>query len=843
MDTSTTGMTAARPPWGPIENTDTPVRVLNRLSEVMDARRPMCPTDTLKASDARCLSKMSDKWWISSPNVDVVPQFPIHDPGQVFKLCADAMLGPFELWKWPQLYDESLPHGMASPANPDVLKCDDDQRVLPAFKDLQVAWWHFDSRDFVPCADIPGAAIGQLQSGVLSRLRDALAEVAEMVHNLDAKHNVDQPLDSELVRNKHRGSSRYVWQLIGKLSSALARLEEIPMTTFDIAQWFREVQRLLLEARAWCIYTDVVVPRLADPLTSHANNVLPLRGVFTGRLSVAERLFRCGIPVWWIRPAHTLTNRTTIMRVHPVLPPSVHFNMREEMKHGRHTMVAPSWLKSSTFDNVSESIADQLRPYSLSGRPTLRKVEAVWLEDSNVTGHHEQDIEPLAVCVGGSSELRIEQEDVSGRSHRGAPVENLQSGKPPAFAVALAPPAPIQKPVARRGHGEYDFPLSVMQAMDEVSSGVAKRRKTQSTAVSNWRQPSMLPGHPSSNPVTRILPVAQPSMGWVDVSPAQTHHSSQTTSPRPQLYSLPPAHLFYSEGSLIGERFHNWLRIRMYCLAQATDPPADGRVLMTTNQWRMALEGKYYALPYRSLVVQPVSLPTDIARLPSNPDVDPSTLKRTRELEDGETHEACSSGERRRFKRIADRIDVNVRFGVHARFTPYQAALTMPSWGQLNVTRAVADMDRTLWGEVVWELTVMNFRLEFLDVDQDLLPALYAEEDTSHAARRQNDLKHIWSPHGYLRPMWCTCRTDELGAMDWTVRRHAFVQWARAMEGWPSACLQCNEEDLQARDHYDAFECKVVEFYCRAFYQQRARLPTVPLVCPPSMVRHIIHEG
>ncbi|OBZ77567.1 hypothetical protein A0H81_01938 [Grifola frondosa] len=215
---------------------------------------------------------------------------------------------------------------------------------------------------------------------------------------------------------------------------------------------------------------------------------------------------------------------------------------------------------------------------------------------------------------------------------------------------------------------------------------------------------------------------------------------------------------------------------------------------------RIALEGKYCAIPYRPSIVKPASTPAEIALLPQGPPADPIKQKRTRETEAGVVEAPVNCEEKRRYRRIVDRIDISVRFGVHAHFAPYQPELTVPSWGAFCVTRAVADKDSVLWAEVIWEIALMNFRLELLDVDRDLLPALYAQEDSSAAAACQHDLLGIWGIKGFLRPMWMeTDRVDELSADDWEVRREAFVRWAHVMQGWPGIDLQWDASALRDR--------------------------------------------
>ncbi|OBZ65760.1 hypothetical protein A0H81_14378 [Grifola frondosa] len=296
--------------------------------------------------------------------------------------------------------------------------------------------------------------------------------------------------------------------------------------------------------------------------------------------------------------------------------------------------------------------------------------------------------------------------------------------------------------------------------------------------------------------VPRVCP------GWAQALPA-FRLMPKSDSPPQHLFSLPPPHLFYAEGQLTGVRMHNWLRIRMYCIAHVLNPPADGKVLMTTTQWRIALEGKYCAIPYQALVVKPVSTPEDIAKLPSSPLLSEERQRTLHREQDGST--AVTSAEKRRQKQIADRIDI--------------ATSLYPSGKLLRLTCHSRHRSR-LVDEVVWELAIMNFRLELLDIDRDLLASLYGDEDMSAAADRQLELLRIWHGEGSLHPMYerDTC-ADELGAEDWQIRREAHIRWARALQSWPRVDLAWRDEDLQDRRAYDAFEAHVVDVYCRSFYE------------------------
>ncbi|OBZ67541.1 hypothetical protein A0H81_12440 [Grifola frondosa] len=68
----------------------------------------------------------------------------------------------------------------------------------------------------------------------------------------------------------------------------------------------------------------------------------------------------------------------------------------------------------------------------------------------------------------------------------------------------------------------------------------------------------------------------------------------------------------------------------------------------------------------------------------------------------------------------------------------------------------------------------MNFRLELLDIDRDLLASLYGDEDMSVLRQAVGAVEDL-DGEGSLRPMYerDTC-ADELGAEDWQIRRSTY---------------------------------------------------------------------
>ncbi|OBZ78489.1 hypothetical protein A0H81_01599 [Grifola frondosa] len=541
-----------------------------------------------------------------------VPEIPVHRPGEAFRLGGDAMLGPFELFKWPQVFDECQVHAMAAPGNPDLIAnlryvtfpMVDDQQVLPVFADPSITWWHFTSDEWTVCTDIPAAQIGVFHESVVQRFRDAVQEVAMHVKMTADRELMPAPGDSAAQRRRLDDRSRYILHLILRLQTTVTRLKEMPMTSFDAAQWFREAQRLLLEVRAWIIYVDIVTPVLKAPTSA-----------------TKHMCFRVvGAPVVHLNYHHHHHASAHGGRV------VGSFQYENPLRHGKNNSPAPEWLKSSTFDDLSESMMDQLRKFSLSSQPTLRRVHPVW-EDQSELESQAAEVHPV----------EIQEPDFFGDS---APAPDCpkgrdddRGGRPHGFITEVWPALKDRPNVSP----------TVCPAEPHINirpqRGRRKRRKKNQRPPDAGSRHRQLASAPTSAPAASDAcspPWASlPCSGW-SAAVATLTLILQAHPPPPQLYSLLPPHLFYAQGELIGRRFHNWLRIRMYCVTQAINPPANGKVLMTTGQWRIALEGRYHAIPYSALAVRPMSSPDDIAQLPVGPAVDAVRGKRTRDLVDGE---------------------------------------------------------------------------------------------------------------------------------------------------------------------------------------------------------------
>lgn len=256
---------------------------------------------------------------------------------------------------------------------------------------------------------------------------------------------------------------------------------------------------------------------------------------------------------------------------------------------------------------------------------------------------------------------------------------------------------------------------------------------------------------------------------------------------------------------------------------------------MTTDEWKVALEGDYTQIatpPAGGL--QAKSSPADLDRLPLSTKL-PKLRDLSREDEKKRKHRRTDTNStgRKQIEKLSIRADINVRFGVHAGFGPYDPT-SSHMWGSLQVSaKDVIDNER-LWKEVVWELSVLNFRLELFAIDRELFRAGYAGGD--RGAERSRLIIKIWSSKGWVVPPWTKSgMVDDLCEDDDGLRKAAVGRLANVMECWPGgesmARLRCGGSQFS-----DAEERETFAFYVNSAHPILHCVPTVPMQIPASLV-------
>ena len=189
-----------------------------------------------------------------------------------------------------------------------------------------------------------------------------------------------------------------------------------------------------------------------------------------------------------------------------------------------------------------------------------------------------------------------------------------------------------------------------------------------------------------------------------------------------------------------------------------------------------------------------------------------------------------------------ERVDINVRFGVHAGLSPYVPDIQpLPRWMGEPVDRRRAATDTKLWGGIVWELGYMNFRMELLTLDMEIMPDLYKPEMFT-VRNRQDDIMHIWND---LYVVWekpgVNDAQDRLTADHWWDRQIGMGLFHSILNTWPIVEPRLSPWDgrKETRDGFDKLEQETVLYYCRRFHAIRGQLPTLllarPLHLPPTI--------
>lgn len=330
-----------------------------------------------------------------------------------------------------------------------------------------------------------------------------------------------------------------------------------------------------------------------------------------------------------------------------------------------------------------------------------------------------------------------------------------------------------------------------------------------------------------------------PKPDWVIESKAITHVDKYMSShlgddnSKQFLYFLPPPHLFYAQSTtstVTVTKVHNWIRVRSWCFEQIG---TNEDILMTTNQWRVALEGKYYAKPYGHLKVDLWVSPEEIGRLPPPP---PDT-KRRRVEEPAPTPKHKKNTETGQHRRAAAKLQIAVRFGLDGGFAPYDPDEKV-EWGKESLdAKALSETHLDVIKEIVWEISVASFRLELLDIDRTLLSIVYAHPNPALAAHREAVICRIWN-NGWVRPTWeDDVQCDPMSAHHWEDRVEATRKFAFAMSVWPNGEKFCTIDvaDTNSEQAFTDFEYLVFLFYADTFHSLKGRRPILPMLRPPSM--------
>ncbi|OBZ70778.1 hypothetical protein A0H81_09007 [Grifola frondosa] len=812
--------------------------------------------------------------YVSSPNMDFVPRVPIHDPLIPIRLHLDGMAGIHEAYKWPQAHFDQEPHACSVPANPAIcmfgcsnagdfrsFPLGDENNDLPSFEDDAIAWCGFNNFKFWVSVDLPGELVGSLCASKLGRMEKASLEILEMVRTFQIPAfltpNVPQTVMDALVKQ-----FRHIKWRTQCLHRVYDRLKNIPMSSFDTAMWFREFQRILLDLRGMVIYRKVVWPRLLDEDFHKPSPVLPLRGVITFNPDVLHQMYRVGVPVWYIHKSYTLTDRTCIVRVWEFISGGIAFSSLTTMNHDGHVAEAPLLVDAMIDEAGHDDLATRLAKVSILSRLLLRPLKPYSAADAGAcsSGRRygiqceiagpdntaERPSVPTTIDIVDPQQAKRQvrcAERLYGTSYVDiSDVDTVQPSRPMYEAEATHEVAPVHDEVESaqtevRGYespgAEQTVPVQKLEDVRQKPKTSrqleAEARMTEEKAAKHRRIEANIAADMShrSKPPAWLPPY---SPGWetaLEESPPVVEVPCTSF-----VFVLPPISIFYADASnFFAENLHNWLHIRTWCLLQIYDPPDDRLVLMMKSQWAIALQGGYHYVKYKDSHFRPLSPVADIERLPPRPSVntsgfmnsgDSSKNETSVELETGEIKDSSPShrhrnGEKKNSRcqrqadsRLIDRVDINVCFGVYAGFPPYVRD-TIVRWNDMDVTYEMIASSKDIAAMVVSELSILNFCLDLLDLDRQMLPNLYI--DPNSAMEREDAIFEIWGGGGFQTIVDISSGCE---------RTKAVMLFGEIMQIWSGGdSLKCLDTfaDPTKWDSFLAFEKRVYAFFISRFAQ------------------------
>lgn len=241
-------------------------------------------------TDALCAAPFSkDEYVITSPNMSWVPLLTL---GSVdMHIRDDTLYGHHDPIQWPQQWVYKMPHLCIIALPPDE---DDDPH--------HIMWWR------------PGREeIDYIDSSVMTdfeRLRRS--------HVMTLKS-----ITSEVLNRRWN----FVRADYGSLEFCLDSMElalqclSLPATYCDIILQLSNLQRYWLESNAWMDWTEIYRGRCVRMRDSPYSVNHKLMGAFTSDPDTVQKLYRGGIPVWYIRWQESISTMDTVLEfASPDLP-------------------------------------------------------------------------------------------------------------------------------------------------------------------------------------------------------------------------------------------------------------------------------------------------------------------------------------------------------------------------------------------------------------------------------------------------------------------------------------------------------------------------------------------
>ena len=662
--------------------------------------------------------------------MDYVPDFPSLSEGPA-SVRTDGRWGIWEYSRWPQMYNEQVPHHMCIPSRPIhgrkihqyYLSSGIPEPHQIFFRTLTTSDW----RETPDCGIVSYGLIEQEHIQCLERHAYAVCISTERL--LMKVERV-----SDTVKNLLRNLKATMRQLLERLRSIPCKFEHALIA-------FSHFQRLGLEVYGLHIYYHAYDARLRK-MNNCSKLILPIVGTFTSDPLHHDKLFHYGIPVWLI----------------------VDKRMNTE---GYQQVTTPYDLAGLESTLLYSGIS----PITLDSR--LHTVKAFHWE--NLSKGLSALMMKLSCDVKFPS-MPFFPPVIPSTTHRSS-----QSSPPPKRA-------------------RIDHPMAIN--LSDISKKSRKRgTRSKSTNIK-----------PQKPPFPRVFSYEDVE-GWPKITEAwQARVTALSPLPSPPadipaLYYYPPPIVFENVKDDDTKRFrylHNYLRIRQFLKVRLLSPGVGGKPLRIRD-WKQVLWGNYNPNEFDEITLTQVDLDTKKAVL----------------LEFLATGGALLS---------------------------YSQTDT-PRYRNINVDLDTVKDDFTVMRNVLWEVREVNFRCELRALDEIIL-----KMDTQDEFRRRSRIQELCSVWGATSggdsvvPVWEGLPLSSNlfywtapGEKDWEKRRETLANFIRFLSSWPlipQSLLIVRNQVATCVDPmlFGKWEKETINFYVDMFVSYFHRMPTVPCVCPLTIV-------
>lgn len=277
-----------------------------------------------------------------------------------------------------------------------------------------------------------------------------------------------------------------------------------------------------------------------------------------------------------------------------------------------------------------------------------------------------------------------------------------------------------------------------------------------------------------------------------------------------QSYALPPPHLFATDVEVVKRYLLVWLRIRQWALQQAFFPNAHCMILMTAEQWRWVLFGKYYYLDSLDYISDTSRLQVPLSELKSlQRDPEPFVPPKKK-------HASVSNN-------LVVRSTVVHRMAYVAGFPPYnEHDVSRCLWRGRQVTRNDIASNNQMRCDVVRELSILIFRLELFALDRIICTPIYDSNDATYISARQLQLMSVWGTGGLI-----DVASDDLTSEEWQRRSRAVKNLEAIMVSWGFKAYR--HPPTQSGMQYNKYEEDIFRYYILTFYSYHGRIPIFPM--------------